>query len=206
VILWWRVFLATIGLLFFSLNASAEGSLLEVHRLLAKPSQMCAEFTQKKILRALKRPLTSKGRLVMVTGDGVLWQVRDPITARIVIKRNALIQWDDENVPRRRDLGQSPIFQALTKVFMAVFSGTVTGLSTSFAVEAHVEGAKWRLILVPRDPQMTQVISTIHVSGGRYIESLAMHEGQGDQIQIQFRNVETAACKLSPEEKRFLAY
>ncbi len=201
----YRPILVLAGLLIFGSPGNAAATLQDVQRLMTKKPETCAAFTQRKTLRALKRPLISTGQLMVATGGGIFWQVLDPIETRLIINRNTLIQWGDNNVPKTRDLGQLPVFHALTKVFLAVVSGELLALSESFTVKTTVVQDHWNLELVPRDPKLLSVLASLSVSGSGNVESLSIQESRGDQIQVRFRNIAIEKCKLSTEEKRFLA-
>ena len=144
----------------------ASDALSDIQGLLSKNSLICADFNQEKLLRVLMRPLVSKGRLVFVAGKGVLWQVREPFATQVLVKSDALIKWNDDGVPQRLSLGRAPVFRALSQVFLAVFTGKISGLQKTFEIVSHVSGARWRLTLVPRDPGFATIIARVRVSGG----------------------------------------
>jgi hypothetical protein len=187
-------------------SAKADEPLSLIRHLLLQNSIICADFEQHKSLRALNRPLVSRGKLRFLAGTGILWQVQEPIPTRVLIKNDALVKWDEENKPHRLSVGQTPIFQALSDVFAAVFSGEMEGLRDAFEVEPEINDPNWRLTLTPRDKSLSAIISAIRLAGGRFIEELIIEERRGDQTLIQFSNVTAKTCELSSAEQGYFAH
>lgn len=196
--------LAVTGMLVGLPAAAAEIS--EIGKVLAQAPLVCGAFTQSKALKALTRPLISRGRVVFVSGTGVLWQITSPFPSRLLVKSEALIRWDNENVPKRSGFGQSPQFRALSDVFQAVFAGETGRLAASFHTAARVGPENWTLTLKPRDKVFATRISEIEVSGGRFVEKLLITEGQGDLTAIRFIGLAADGCALTDAEKGYLAY
>ena len=184
----------------------ASDALSDIHGRLSKNSLICADFSQEKQLQVLKRPLVSNGRLVFVAGKGVLWQVREPFATQVLVKRDALIKWNDNGVPQRLNLERAPVFRALSQVFLTVFTGNMSGLQDSFEIVPHVSGARWRLSLVPRDPGFARIIARVHVAGDSFVDELTIVEGRGDQTLIRFSHINTESCQLDAAEKEYFAH
>ncbi len=184
----------------------AEESLSEIGRLLAKNAEICADFTQSKSLRALTRPLVSRGTLVFIAEKGVLWRVREPFPTQVLIKRDALISWNDEGKPQRLGFGQNPIFRSLSRVILAVFSGEIDRLRETFEIESAVSQSNWRLKLTPLETGFAAIIARISASGGRFVDELRIEEGRGDQTIIKFSGMNTESCRLDNAEKNYFSH
>ncbi len=201
-----RVLALTISAFLAIAPVEADETLSKIHQLLDKNSVICADFTQNKSLRALTRPLISKGRLIFVAGKGVLWQVREPFATQVLVKNDALIKWNDDGVPQRLSFGQAPIFRALSQVFLAGFTGDMTRLGESFEIVSDVVQSRWRLTLTPRDPAFAAIIATVRVSGGRFVDELLIEEGRGDRTLIRFSGMNAESCQLGNAEKGYFAH
>lgn len=177
----------------------------DIRGLLTREPLVCGGFTQRKFLKALTRPLVSRGRVVYAEGKGVLWQVLTPFPARVLVKADALIRWDDDDRPKRTGLGKSPPFRALSDVFLAVFAGDTGRLSEAFEVDVVTTQGAWRFDLKPRDDVFAGQITGIRVSGDRVVKELELAEGRGDRTVIRFRDLTGDGCALSAAEKRYLA-
>ena len=193
------------AMLVICLPIKSHASLTEVQRLLGGHSMVCANFTQEKLLKALNRPLISTGRLVFVTGKGVLWQVREPFPARLLIKSNFLTRWNDQGDAQNISLDQTPVFQALSHVFLALFSGKTEKLRDIFDVEIQSGQSAWRLTLVPKTKVIAAIMGRIHASGSRFVEDIFIEENRGDRTSIRFEDIESDTCTLGNAEKGYFA-
>lgn len=189
-----------------AMPVAADDKLEDIRGFLARNSLICADFTQNKLLAALSRPLVSTGSLIFVAGNGVLWQVREPFPARVLVKSDILVRWDDDGKPHRVDLNQAPIFQAISRLFLAVFAGKIEGLQTPFEISTRVSGERWRMTLIPRDPRLAAIIKRVRAAGGKFVEEVTIDEGRGDRTAIQFSGFSGETCQLSTDEKRYFAY
>lgn len=189
-----------------SAPVKADDSLSDIRRMLAKNSVICADFIQTKSLRALTRPLVSKGRLVFVSGKGVLWQVLEPFATKVLVKSDALIKWDDQGVAQRLSFGQAPVYRSLSQVFLAVFTGDINRLRETFEITSNVSHAHWRLTLIPRSPGLAAIIAAVRVSGGRFVDELLIKEKAGDRTLIRFSGMNANACRLGKVEKGYFAH
>ena len=202
-------FCLALGISLASRAADGKESLADIQAILSDKPVVCAEFIQRKHLRALSRPLVSKGRLVFISGRGLLWQVRQPIASKVLLDERGLVRWNEDGTTERLDLGQVPVFRALTNVFLGVFSGDLKGLEDAFQVgiETGTESAPsgWRLDLVPREPDLAAMIARIGVLGNRYVDALSIHERHGDRMDIQFANMEFETCHIGAAETDYLA-
>ena len=196
----------TIGVFLAIAPVKGEDSLIEIGRRLARNAMICADFTQSKSLRALTRPLVSRGRFVFIAEKGVLWRVREPFPSQVLIKKDALISWDGEGKPQRLGFGKNPIFRSLSRVFLAVFSGELDRLRETFEIESAVSQSNWRLVLTPLDTGFAAKIARIRASGGRFVVELRIEEGRGDKTVVKFSGMNTKSCLLDNAEKRYFAH
>ena len=166
---------------------------------------ICASFTQRKTLRALTRPLVSRGKLIFVAKKGVLWKVREPFPTQVLIKKDALISWDDQGKPQRLGFEKNPIFRSLSRIILAVFSGETDQLRQSFQIEATVSPSNWRLAMTPMDKRFAAVIARIDASGDRFVDALRIEEGRGDRTVIEFSDMDADTCRLDSAEKNYFS-
>ncbi len=187
-------------------SAAVADPLSKIQERLTNNPIVCAVFSQSKSLRALTRPLLSRGKFVFVAGKGVLWQVREPFPAQVLVKRDALIKWSDDGRPQRVSFGQTPIFKALSNVFLATFSGDINGLRDTFFIKADELSSPWRLTLTPRNQAFAKIITAVRVTGDRFVNELVIEEARGDKTHIKFSGVDTETCQLGEAEKGYLAH
>lgn len=180
--------------------------LVEVGRKLSDHKLLCAEFEQQKFMKVLKRPLVSKGRFIFSTGQGVLWQVNEPFPAKVLIREQGIVKWSEDGKPNPLGLSQSPLFQAMTKVFLSVFSGKISELANEFTISSIRSDDDWILTLIPKHQELGRLITAIDVEGDNYVQMLHIAETRGDRTEIQFRKIDGVTCQLNTEEKKAFAF
>lgn len=166
---------------------------------------LCSDFEQEKRLQALSRPLMSSGKLIFVAGQGVLWQVLAPYPARLLVKSDELIRWDDDGNARKSGYGKTPLFRALSSVFLAMFQGRLEILHDTFDLSATQAEGTWRLTLIPKDEILASVVSKVRVTGERHVEEISILEPRGDKTLIRLHNPRIEGCKLEDIEKTYFA-
>lgn len=180
-------------------------SISDLQGLLVKSPLICGNFTQSKILKALNRPLLSRGRIVFSDGKGVLWQLKQPFASTTLWLADSVVRWDENGKREQLPLANLPQFKALSDVFLAVFTGDTGSLGESFVASTSVGGKTWTLTLRPRDKSLSDHVSEIRVSGGEFVEKLEVVETRGDRTHIGFDGMQTDKCVLSDAENGYFA-
>ncbi len=182
-----------------------ETTLSEISAQIVRGDILCSDFEQEKYLRVLARPLLSSGKLIFVAEQGVLWQVLTPYPARLLVRSDELVRWDDDGNAHKSGYGKTPIFRALSSVFLAMFRGHFEVLRDTFELSATQAEGTWHLTLVPKDETLAAAVSEVWVAGGRHVEEISILEPRGDHILIRLRNPRIESCKLEDIEKTYFA-
>jgi len=162
------------------------GAQIEQHALLR------AEFTQSKRMSALKRPLITSGRIVFSHRHGVVWQIEQPYRMSYMLAEERIVEIAADGTRRERDTRDVPGLAQIGRIFRALLGANMAALREVFDVAVKGDPAKWEIELKPRQAQFTQYLSSVHLSGGRFIESISISETGGDTTQISFRNTQSA--------------
>ncbi len=182
-----------------------ETTLSNISAQMVRGDVLCSDFEQEKYLQALARPLLSSGRLIFVAEQGVLWQVLTPYPARLLVRSDELVRWDDDGIAHKTGYGRTPIFRALSSIFLAMFRGRFEVLGDTFELSATQAEGTWHLTLVPKDETLAAAVSEVRVAGGRHVEEISILEPRGDRTLIRFRNPRIESCKLEDIEKTYFA-
>lgn len=182
-----------------------ETTLSDISAQIVRGDILCSDFEQEKHLRALTRPLLSSGKLIFVAEQGVLWQVLSPYPARLLVKSDELVRWDDDGKAHKSGYGKTPIFRALSSVFLAMFRGRFEVFGDSFKLSATQAEGTWNLTLTPKDETLSVAISEVRIAGGRHVEEISILEPRGDRTVIRLRNPRIESCKLEDIEKAYFA-
>ena len=172
---------------------------------IVRGDMLCSDFEQEKHLQALARPLLSSGKLIFVAGQGVLWQVLTPYPARLLVRSDELVRWDDDGNAHKSGYGKSPMFRALSSVFLAMFRGRFEDLRDTFELSATQAEGTWHLTLAPKDETLAAAVSEVRIAGGRHVEEISILEPRGDRTLIRLRNPRIESCKLEDIEKTYFA-
>jgi hypothetical protein len=162
-----------------------------------------ARFEQTRSMRVLKRPLLSRGRLTAVAGRGVLWQVREPHKATVLVTADAVLEWDDQGQPRRLEMAASPGFRALGDALLGVLTGDTGKLASLFELTPLPADPGWRLALAPKNPNLAAMISEIEIAGGQFVAKVVISEAGGDRTVITFGEVRTQPGVLDASEQAY---
>jgi hypothetical protein len=197
----WLMFL----LLPMSLQAlSAEpDTLARIGARMEQPPVVRAEFVQSKQMSALKRPLITSGRLVFSRRHGVLWQIEQPYRMSYVLGEERIIEIAADGTRRERGLRDVPGLAQVGRVFRAMLGANTGVLRELFEVSVRGDPDKWDIELKPRQVQLTQFLSGLQLSGGRFVENIRLSEPSGDTTQIRFRNMYVASVPNEAELQVF---
>jgi hypothetical protein len=144
--------------------------------------------------------------MVFRRGEGVLWQLIDPIPSIAVLRLTSMTRWDESGRAQIIDYSRSPVIGTLGKTLVAVISGNVHELQSSFEISTNNDVAEgWSISLVPRQPEIARLVSRIQVRGDSFARSIRIEEAAGDRTEITFSSIISEGCKISDKERSALA-
>lgn len=162
-----------------------------------------ADFVQTKQMAALKRPLVTSGRLVYSRRHGVLWLIEQPYRIGYVFGDERIVEIAADGTRRERGLRDVPGLAQVSRVFRAMLGANTTALREVFEVSVQGDAAKWEIELKPRQAQIAQFLSGLKLSGGRFVDSIAIEESGGDRTQLRLRNTQGASTPVEAELQLF---
>lgn len=162
-----------------------------------------ADFSQSKQMSALKRPLVTSGRIVFSSRHGVLWQIDQPYRIIYVLGEQRIIEITGDGARRERSLRDVPGLAQIGSIFRAVLGANVAALRENFDVSVQGHPGKWEIKLVPLQAQLAQLLGSLELSGGSFVESIRINETGGDITQIRFRNTHAVAAPDQSELRLF---
>ena len=184
----------------FSAVAAAEpDTLTRIGTQIEQHAVVRAEFTQTKQMAALKRPLVTTGRLVFSRSHGVLWQIEQPYRMSYLLGENRIVEMAADGTRRERGLRDVPGLAQVGRIFRALLGANTSALRETFEVGVQGDPARWEIDLKPRQAQLAQFLSGLHLSGGRFVEAIRIDEVGGDNTQIRFRNTQGAEAPSEAE-------
>jgi hypothetical protein len=165
---------------------------------LAKPAVVRGPLIQEKHLRALPKPLTSRGQFVLSGEQGLLWQLQSPLKQDYRINQNGIAKRTTNGWQQQP--GQDVAAQQ-SRLFLAVLKGDHTGLARDFQLELSGTADDWQLSLTPNSLLLKQIFSRIQIEGGALVKQIELSETQGDRTVLHLPDSQTGDA-LSEQELR----
>jgi hypothetical protein len=187
-------------------GAGPEEALARIEAQLVQSPILRASFEQERHMRVLKRPLVSRGSLTAVAGQGVLWQVREPHASAVLVTADAILEWNDQEPPRRLQMAASPAPGALGGALLGMLTGDIDQLETLFDLSPLPAGQGWRLALAPEGPSLAAMITGIEIAGGRFVEEVEIREADGDWTVIKLEDFRTEPDVLDASEQAYFEH
>lgn len=159
------------------------------------------KYTQQKTLKMFKQPLRSSGHFLLSGTQGLQWSQMQPFPVSLVLTKDKLSQQFSNAPPQIISVKNQPLVFYFSHLFLSVFKGDMTALSTQFKMQLKGDNKNWYLSLMPRNAPLNKVFKQINVSGGNYIEQLLLIELSGDTTKITFSNQHSTPSKLTKHEQ-----
>lgn len=181
---------------------AAEPDLLQhVLAQLGQHARVRASFVQTRENPALAQPQISRGQLLFVAGQGMLWQVQTPYTESIALTHGRSSRVDDQGraIASGNDRGVAQVSQMLD----SLLSGQPDEALRQFSVEASGNLQQWTLSFTPRQSRMARVLRKIELHGDAFLQAIHLDMQNGESTAIQFEQTRDAGS-LSEIEQRAL--
>ena len=161
-------------------------------------------FTQNRLIRGFKRPVTSTGEFVVARDRGILWHTKTPFDSTLAMTPDRLRVVDArQQAEVDLDARREPMLRTLNGLLQAVVGGDVAALTRAFDLDARLIGSDaWELTLVPRDPALRGRFTTIRMNGAAYVREVRLEEASGDVTTVTLAGHEAGTRLTDDETKR----
>lgn len=182
---------------------SADDLAARLNQRLEQKPVLRAEFVQEKQMAAFKKPLVTRGRLVFVRGQGVLWKIESPLKLTYVLTDDRIVEIGEDGNAQARTAQDIPGLAQVGRVFRALLGAQTGVLKDIFAIAADGSTDAWRLALTPKAGPVGQYMRQIQLAGGRHVDRIRIEEANGDSTTITFRNTAEDDAPSAEERARF---
>jgi hypothetical protein len=182
-----------------SCAAAADEALVRIRALLDAQPRLRAEFDQTRRSAELERPVLAHGRMLVWREAGVLWQIEQPVKMLVVLREDVTIQIDANGRRRTQRTDDDAGAARAGRILGALLNGDTATLEQWFDIAARIDAQQWSIALTPRRGAMAAFLTSMQVSGDKYVRSVAIDEANGDSTHISFRNHRDAAPLTSEE-------
>jgi outer membrane lipoprotein carrier protein LolA len=164
-------------------GAAAEWGVADLMRSLGQVKQAKGRFVERRDLAALTAPLRSSGTLVYVAPGRLEKHTTRPAPESLILEGERLTIEKIEGGPRRvLNLPDYPVLWAFVESIRSTLAGDLGTLGRFYSVELSGRQAQWRLVLVPVEPKMREVVREIRIEGREdWVGSISVFEAGGDR-------------------------
>jgi len=147
-------------------------------------------FVQEKRMALFKKPLITKGAILLEMPDKLMWKVEAPIQYVLLIDGQRAKQWDGQTGKTVSiALADQPVFAAVTQQLRAWFAGNYRVLAKDYTIK-KLEGEQLAFEFVPKPdlPQakMLKRITVTFQKDKKYISLFQIEESGGDMTKMVF--------------------
>ena len=161
-----------------------------------------ADFTQTRTLAALSRPLKATGSLVLSRDQGVIWQVRKPLSLCYVITPGGIKEFGPDGTAKPKGAKDGPVVAQIGRILQSLLQGKWSALDDYFTIRAEGRPEAWKINLAPK-PQTAAFLKGIQLSGGRTIDRVILQEPGGDRMELAFERPRTQDPLTEAESRLF---
>lgn len=162
------------------------------------------DFVQTRTLAALSRPLKSSGSLVLSRDQGVIWQVKKPLSLLYVVGSQGILELGADGKKKVTTSKDVPVIAQMGRILKSLLQGRWSAVEDYFTVKAEGRPEKWEVTLTPR-AQTAAFLQRVQVMGGRFIERVRVVEASGDRMELAFERPR-ADEPLSEREAQLFAF
>lgn len=152
---------------------------------LATTPDIAGRFEQTRYLADLDTSLVSRGRFRYQRDARVVWTLETPIDKRLVFTPRDAAELDaanggeaSGNDDRRR--------QQAAELLLRLLDGDWRSLEQRFEITLAGNAEAWSVDLVPHQKAVRERLESIHLAGGRYLETLGLHAANDDTLKVTF--------------------
>ncbi|WP_372871261.1 outer membrane lipoprotein carrier protein LolA [Shewanella sp.] len=124
------------------------------------------EFEQTRTLKALKRPLVSRGSFVFSPEQGLMWAQNQPFENLLILSETRMFSRDSEGLWQQTEVnakaGPATLMPMLVKAMMG---GDMATLEQHFSLALSSQENLWRLTLAPKDNDIKALFAAIELEG-----------------------------------------
>lgn len=170
----------------FCANAEAL-TMGEIASQVGKDRIIHAEFTQTRRLAALKRPVVSRGKVVVAGGQGIVWEIEHPYRATYVIRKDAIAEVDQAGRRKTGPAEQAQHVRRAAHLIGALLELNEEALAEQFSASVGGNIDQWTVDLASRDA-LARFIAKITLRGGPFVDEVVIVETSGDSSRLEFHS------------------
>lgn len=182
---WLALFTAVLLLAGAASVRAADWQLADLMQALAQTKSAQARFVERKYISMLDQPVESSGELSFTAPDRMEMRTLKPRKQSMLLDGNRLTLEQDGR-QKTVSLQSYPEVAAFVEGIRGTMAGDRQALEKVYRVHLLGTPARWQLMLVPREPSMSRIISRIRIGGSQgEVTQVAYDHADGDRSEMQ---------------------
>ena len=180
-------------------HANNNPQVTQIFNQLAATPLVRAKFDQQKKIASVNKVFNSSGNIVFSKAQGVLWQIRNPVQADLIVTAHKLIQ-KTQRTQSEVQVDKSP-YGSVSTLFLQLMAGDQAGLNKHFnVVSAQYSAAQWNVVLTPKSSLFKKLFVRVEAQGQRYVDRIVITEQGNNMTTIRFSQHNTQPQTLTASE------
>lgn len=186
------------------LTAERSKELAQVLSAMQQQKYLRGSFRQVRTVKKINRDFVSTGSFVIADTLGILWNMEKPFQSQTAITRDKMLQKNASGAVSQMNMKDNAVFGQVSQTIQGIFSGNRKMLEERFQIffEMGKDGL-WTIGLVPKESVIKKQISSVVLSGHKWLEKVTLSDVDGNPILYEFSKVE-GGISLTPEESALL--
>lgn len=186
------------------LTVERSKELAQVLSAMQQQKYLRGSFRQVRTVKKINRDFVSTGSFVIADTLGILWNMEKPFPSLTAITRDKMLQKNASGAVSQMNMKDNAVFGQVSQTIQGIFSGNRKMLEERFQIffEMGKDGL-WTIGLVPKESVIKKQISSVVLSGHKWLEEVTLSDGDGNPILYEFSKVE-GGISLTPEESALL--
>ena len=186
------------------LTAERSKDLAQVLSAMQQQKYLRGSFRQVRTVKKINRDFVSTGSFVIADTLGILWNMEKPFPSQTAITRDKMLQKNASGAVSQMNMKDNAVFGQVSQTIQGIFSGNRKMLEERFQIffEMGKDGL-WTIGLVPKESVIKKQISSVVLSGHKWLEKVTLSDADGNPILYEFSKVE-GGISLTPEESALL--
>lgn len=157
---------------------------------LSQVKEANADFQETKNSSLLTAPLKTRGQLIYRAPSYLEKRITHPYRESLRIENNNMVRESQDGKRQTLSLGAYPAAGALVESFRATLAGDLSALQRFYRIELHGNKKQWQLLLLPKDPDISETIQAIRLYGRENtIYAIHTQEASGDSSQMALTRI-----------------
>lgn len=186
------------------LTVERSKELAQVLSAMQQQKYLRGSFRQVRTVKKINRDFVSTGSFVIADTLGILWNMEKPFQSLTAITRDKMLQKNASGAVSQMNMKDNAVFGQVSQTIQGIFSGNRKMLEERFQIffEMGKDGL-WTIGLVPKESVIKKQISSVVLSGHKWLEKVTLSDADGNPILYEFSKVE-GGISLTPEESALL--